>query len=122
MERTPVSTYLGVEFFTATAGTADLPRLQFMPTRDEPKRLRNLRSHGLDFIGAEAIWDAFTVTREDCRDVYGEPRWITLGLLRGEIVVLIHTEHGTDDRYISLRRADTYEAISYLEAAGWKTG
>lgn len=92
-----------------------------MPTWDEAKRLRNLRVHGLDFMEAETIWDAFTVTREDCRDVYGEPRWITVGQLHGEIVVLIHTERGADARFISLRKADTYEAISYLEAAGWKT-
>lgn len=88
-----------------------------MPTWDEAKRLRNLRLHGLDFRGAEAIWEEFTVTLEDVRADYGERRWVTFGLLRGQVVVLVHTERGDDDRYISLRRADTYEAILYLEAA-----
>jgi uncharacterized protein (DUF4415 family) len=36
-----------------------------MPTWDEAKRRDNLRDHGLDFEGAEAIWDNFTVTREE---------------------------------------------------------
>jgi uncharacterized DUF497 family protein len=46
-----------------------------MPSWDEAKRLRNIKSHGLDFVGAEAIWDNFTVTREDLRQDYGESRW-----------------------------------------------
>jgi uncharacterized protein len=90
-----------------------------MPIWDEKKRQRNLRLHGLDFIGAESIRDQFTVTLEDIREDYGERRWVTLGMLRGEIVVLVHTECGEDDRYISLRIADEYETISYIEAAGW---
>ena len=47
-----------------------------MPSWDEAKRQRNIKSHGLDFIGAEAIWDNFTVTREDLRQDYGESRKI----------------------------------------------
>lgn len=88
-----------------------------MPTWDEAKRLRNLRVHGLDFVGAEAIWNEFAVTREDAREDYGEIRYVTFGYLRGEIVALIHTERDGDIRYISLRRADTYEAYAYFEAA-----
>ncbi len=87
-----------------------------MPIWDEAKRLRNLRLHGLDFIDAEEIWDEFTVTREDIRENYGERRWVTFGLLRGEVVVLVHTERGEHDRYISLRRADRHETTSFLEA------
>ena len=52
-----------------------------MPSWDEAKRLGNIKSHGLDFVGAEAIWDNFTVTREDLRQDYGESRWVTFGLL-----------------------------------------
>jgi len=40
-----------------------------MPTWRESKRRRNIKDHGLDFVGAEAIWDNFTVTREDTRGV-----------------------------------------------------
>ena len=43
-----------------------------MPTWDEPKRLRNIREHGLDFIGCEAVFDGPVVSDEDDRDNYGE--------------------------------------------------
>ena len=39
-----------------------------MPSWDEPKRRKNIKAHGLDFEGAEAIWDNFTITREDTRE------------------------------------------------------
>jgi hypothetical protein len=86
-----------------------------MPTWDERKRRSNLRRHGFDFAEAESIWNSFTITREDIRKVYDERRWVTFGLLRGEIVVLVHTERGDDDHYISLRKAEPYEARYYIE-------
>ena len=88
-----------------------------MPTWDESKRRDNLRDHGLDFEGAEAIWDNFTVTREDIRERYGEKRLVTLGLLNGEVVVLVHADRDDDMHIISLRRAEKYEARYYLETA-----
>ena len=88
-----------------------------MPTWDESKRRDNLRDHGLDFEGAEAIWDDFTVTREDVRERYGEKRLVTFGLLNGEVVVLVHTDRDDDMHIISLRRAEKYEARYYFETA-----
>ena len=88
-----------------------------MPSWDEAKRLRNIKSHGLDFVGAEAIWDNFTVTREDLRQDYGESRWVTFGLLAGDVVVLVHTERDGEMHIISLRKAEKYEARYYLEIA-----
>ena len=88
-----------------------------MPTWDESKRRDNLRDHGLDFEGAEAIWDNFTVTREDIRERYGEKRLVTFGLLNGEVVVLVHADRDDDMHIISLRRAEKYEARYYLETA-----
>ena len=43
---------------------------------DEAKRKRNIRKHGLDFAGCDAILDHFTATREDVREDYGEARCI----------------------------------------------
>ena len=88
-----------------------------MPSWDEAKRQRNIKSHGLDFVGAEAIWDNFTVTREDLRQDYGESRWVTFGLLTGDVVVLVHTERNGEMHIISLRKAEKYEARYYLEIA-----
>jgi uncharacterized DUF497 family protein len=88
-----------------------------MPSWDEAKRRRNIKSHGLDFIGAEAIWHNFTLTREDLRQDYGESRWVTFGLLAGDVVVLVHTERDGEMHIIPLRKAEKYEARYYLEIA-----
>ena len=77
---------------------------------------RYFRDHGLDFAGAEAIWDRPTVPREDRRMNYGEKRLVTFGLLDGEVVVLVHVDRHADMHIISLRRAEKYEARYYLEA------
>ena len=77
-----------------------------MPTWDERKRRANLERHGLDFEGADAIWDNRAVTREDIRHSYGEARLVAFGLLEGEVVVLVYTEREDDIHIISLRRAE----------------
>ena len=71
----------------------------------------------MDFEGADAIWDNFTVTREDIREHYGEKRMVTFGILNGEVVVLVHTERDEDMHVISLRKAEKYEARYYFEVA-----
>ena len=63
-----------------------------MTTWDEPKRRKNIKDHGLDFVGCEAIWDNFTITREDIRQAYGEKRLVTFGILEGTVAVLVYTE------------------------------
>jgi uncharacterized protein len=84
---------------------------------DESKRRRNIALHGLDFEGADAIWDNFTITREDTRKQYGEKRMVTFGLLNGEVVVLVHIDREDDLHVISLRKAEKYEARYYFETA-----
>ena len=88
-----------------------------MPTWDESKRRRNIKLHGLDFEGADTIWDNFTVTREDIRADYGEKRFVTFGSLSGDVVVLVHTERNHEMHIISLRKAEKYETRYYFEAA-----
>ena len=86
-----------------------------MITFDEAKRQANIKMHGLDFIGCDAIWDNFTITREDKRHVYGEKRLVTFELLKGDVVVLVYTERGDTPHIISLRKAEKYEARYYFE-------
>ena len=94
-----------------------------MSSWDESKRRRNLEVHRLDFVDAEAIWDCFTITREDVRRSYGERRWVTFGLMNGEVVVLVHTERsGSELHIISLRKAERYEARYYFEAVQAELG
>ena len=88
-----------------------------MATWDETKRRRNLKDHGLDFEGCEAIWDNFTVTREDIRRAYGEKRLVAFGLLEDKVVVMVYTECSTGPHIISLRKAEKYETRYYFKAA-----
>jgi len=84
---------------------------------DEAKRRKNFKDHGLDFVGCEAIWDNFTITREDVRQAYGEKRLVTFGLLQGAVAVLVHTERRTGSHIISLRKAEKHETRYYFEIA-----
>ncbi|MEH1911380.1 BrnT family toxin [Nostoc sp.] len=60
-------------------------------TGDENKRQSNLGKHGFDFVDASQVFEGATFTFEDERYAYGEQRFITLGLLRGRVVVIAHT-------------------------------
>lgn len=88
-----------------------------MSTWDDAKRRQNIKSHGLDFAGCDAIWDHFTVTREDKRQDYGEARQVCFGLLNGAVVVLVYTERAAGPHVISLRKAEKYEARYYRQVA-----
>ncbi|MCI0561857.1 MAG: BrnT family toxin [Nitrososphaera sp.] len=41
--------------------------------------------------------------------------FITLGLLKGRVVVIVHTEQADVIRIISVRKATKYEEITYFE-------
>ena len=88
-----------------------------MLTWDEAKRKQNIKNHGLDFAGCDAIWDHFTVTREDRRQDYGEARQVCFGLLTSEVVVLVYTERPRGSHVISLRKAENHEARYYRQVA-----
>jgi uncharacterized DUF497 family protein len=88
-----------------------------MVTWDEKKRLANIKVHGLDFVGCEAIWDDFTVTREDIRKIYREQRLVVFGRLDRQVVVLVYTERRGGPHIISLRKAERYEARYYAKEA-----
>jgi uncharacterized protein len=59
------------------------------------------------------VFDGLTVTIEDTRFDYGEARFLTLGLLRTNVVVIIHTETAEVIRIISVRKATNNEKIRY---------
>lgn len=88
-----------------------------MVTWDEKKRRANIKAHGLDFLGCEAIWDEFTVTREDIRELYREQRLVVFGRLNREVVVLVYTERRRGPHIISLRKAEKYETRYYVKEA-----
>ncbi|MBS0446478.1 MAG: BrnT family toxin [Proteobacteria bacterium] len=82
----------------------------------EAKRATNIRAHGLDFVDAPRVFEAATYTFEDDRFAYGERRFVTLGLLAGIPVSLVHTESEHEIRVISFRKATKREAQIYFDA------
>jgi uncharacterized DUF497 family protein len=82
---------------------------------DEAKRQANLRKHGIDFVGCEAVFEGYTLTVEDTRFVYSERRFVTLGLLEGRVVAVVHTETALKIRIISIRRATRHEQEVYFD-------
>ncbi len=84
---------------------------------NEAKRKLNIKNHGLDFAGCDAIWDRFTVTREDKREDFGEERLVCFGILDDEVVVMVYTERHKGPHVISLRKAKKYEARYYRQVA-----
>lgn len=86
-----------------------------MVTWTEDKRQRNIRKHGIDFVGAEAIFDQPMVTHEDDRDAYSEQRFKSLALLKGRVVVVVWTARGDNVHFISIRKAERHEQKTYFK-------
>ena len=83
-------------------------------TWSETKRAANLKTHGLDFVDAPRVFEGLTFTFEDDRFSYGEQRFITLGLLAGFPVSIVHTESHHEIRIISFRKATNRETDIYF--------
>ena len=86
-----------------------------MITFDEAKRLSNLRQHGQDFRGCEAVFDGPVVSWDDARAAYGEQRINVLGFLNGIVVHMTYTERGDDLHIISLRQAEKHEIKRFAQ-------
>jgi uncharacterized DUF497 family protein len=84
-------------------------------TYDRDKRRRTLKERGLDFEDAPEVLSGFHLTQPDLRTDYGEDREITIGLLKGTVVVLVWTERDGSHRIISMRKADKDERERYFK-------
>ena len=82
---------------------------------DEQKRLTNVHRHGIDFEDAIMIFAGDIVTVEDDRFDYGEVRFMTLGVLKGRVITVVHTERQDRTRIISARKATKYEQTIYFQ-------
>lgn len=83
-------------------------------SHDPRKQATNLKKHGYDFMDApQVIEDPASVTFEDRRFAYEEQRFITLGLLRGHVVVVATAETDEEIRVISMRKAERHEEKIY---------
>lgn len=84
-------------------------------TWKEAKRTSNLKTHGLDFLDAPKVFEGPTFTFEDDRFNYSERRFITLGLLSGTPVSMVHTETADHIHVISFRKATKNEQIIFFQ-------
>jgi uncharacterized DUF497 family protein len=83
---------------------------------DEVKRSANLKKHGYDLKDVPLVIESTaTVTFEDKRFDYGEQRFITLGMLRDVVVVVVTAEADEEVRVISMRKAERNEQEIYFK-------
>ena len=80
---------------------------------DPAKREATLRKRNLDMADAGNVFDGPTITIEDDRRVYGEIRYITIGLLADRMVLLAWTPRDDARRIISMRKANARERALY---------
>jgi uncharacterized DUF497 family protein len=87
-------------------------------TYDPAKRQRTLEQRGLDFDDAAAVFAGVTLTLEDDRQDYGEPRFQTYGLLGQRLVMVVWTPRGADRHVISMRKCNAREKARFEAQLG----
>jgi uncharacterized DUF497 family protein len=89
-----------------------LQRMEF--EWDEEKAIVNEQKHGVPFSFATgAFLDENRLEWADTRIDYGEPRWITIGLIDGMEIVVCYTIRDENIRLISARKAKRHEREDY---------
>ncbi len=82
---------------------------------DEQKRLINLEKHGIDFADVRDVFENEVYTILDDRFDYGEVRWLSYGLLFGEVITVSYTATDEVVRIISVRKSEKYEQEKYFK-------
>ena len=79
------------------------------------KARENLRKHNVSFEEAKTVfYDPFSVTIADPEHSTDEDRYIGIGLsAKGQILVVVYTERGSNIRIISCRKATNSERRTY---------
>ena len=86
-------------------------------TYDPSKREATLLERGLDFENAAEVFAGSVLTVLNTWQDHGEDRYVTIGSLRGERVMVVWTPRGEDRHVISMRRCRNGEIRRY-EALG----
>jgi uncharacterized DUF497 family protein len=81
---------------------------------DPAKRDATLANRGLDFSRAAELFAEQTATVADRRN-YGEPRFLTAGLMDGRLVIVVWTPRGAGRRIISMRHCHADEEKDWLD-------
>jgi uncharacterized DUF497 family protein len=82
-------------------------------TFDPVKRQAALAQRGLDFVDAAIVFAGMTITVEDIRRDYGEPRYQTVGFLADRMVMIVWTPRGEARHVISMRKCNDREKAIY---------
>ena len=93
---------------------------------DEVKNHRNLRKHKISFESATLVFDDPHAINYQEREVGGEERWQTLGVIARSITALVAHTYGEEDgeevvRIVSARKATSSERRAYAEGE-WPPG
>ena len=84
-------------------------------TFDPAKRARTLLERDLDFAEAAEVFSGATINIPDSRHDYGETRIMSVGYLRGRMVVVIWTQRHDARHVISMRKANDREKARYAD-------
>lgn len=87
---------------------------------DEAKNGLNLIKHGISFEAAALVFDDPHALNYQDREIEGEERWQTMGVIGGSVTILVaHTYRQEDGeeviRMISARKATSSERRAYEE-------
>jgi uncharacterized protein len=82
-------------------------------TFDPVKRASTLRDRSLDFADAEEVFAGKALNIPDDRRDYGETRIITVGSLRGRMVIVVWTPRGNGRHVFSMRKANDREKARF---------
>ncbi len=85
---------------------------------DQAKRDWTLKERGVDFDETPLVFAGLQYTMQDDRQDYGEIRYITVGFLRGRMMVIVWTARGQARHIISFRRANDREKEKYENRMG----
>ena len=81
---------------------------------DPAKSAANLKKHGIDFIGAQALWNDPDRLEIPARSL-DEPRTQVIGRIGDVVWSAFVTLRGDEIRIISVRRARNEEKAAYLQ-------
>ena len=82
-------------------------------TFDPAKRAVTLAERGLGFEDAAEVFLGDTLDFPDDRRDYGELRIVTVGHLRGRMLIVIWTPRGSARHIISMRKANAREKARF---------
>ena len=80
---------------------------------DPAKRARVLAERQLDFADAANLFEGFHLTRRDERHSEVEERFISVGVLDGEVVIIVWTERLEERRIETMWKANERERTAY---------